>query len=91
MTTIVATPRTTAPGLSLLRLHAMRGGYLLMGVGLALVKWPKLPDAHTMPCDPGPLAGARPSAAEKCEPTPRRRLEATRHPARARRRTGKLR
>ena len=49
MTTIVATTRTTAPGLSLPRLHAMRGGYLLMGVGLALVKWPKLPDAHTMP------------------------------------------
>ena len=27
----------------------MRGGYLLMGVGLALVKWPELPEAHTMP------------------------------------------
>ena len=27
----------------------MRGGYLLMGVGLALVKWPLLPDAHTQP------------------------------------------
>jgi hypothetical protein len=49
MTTTVAIPHTTAPELSLLRLHAMRGGYLLMGVGLALVKWPKLPDAHTMP------------------------------------------
>jgi hypothetical protein len=27
----------------------MRAGYLLMAVGLALVKWPLLPDAHTMP------------------------------------------
>jgi hypothetical protein len=35
--------------LSTIRLHAMRGGYLVMGVGLVLVKWPLLPDAHTMP------------------------------------------
>jgi hypothetical protein len=35
--------------LSLARLHLMRGGYLLMAVGLALVKWPLLPDAHTLP------------------------------------------
>jgi hypothetical protein len=35
--------------LPLTRLHAMRGGYLFMGGGLALVKWPLLPDAHTMP------------------------------------------
>ena len=27
----------------------MCGGYLLMGVGLALVKWPMLPDVHAMP------------------------------------------
>jgi hypothetical protein len=27
----------------------MRSGYLLMGVGLALVEWRLLPDAHTMP------------------------------------------
>ena len=27
----------------------MRAGYLLMGVGLALVKWPLLPEAHTLP------------------------------------------
>ena len=27
----------------------MRAGYLLMGVGLVLVKWPLLPDAHTLP------------------------------------------
>src|SRR4029078_12172417 len=30
-------------------LHLMRAGYLLMVVGLALKKWPLLPDAHTMP------------------------------------------
>ena len=35
--------------LSLTRLHLMRGGYLLMGVGLALVKWPLLPDAAGLP------------------------------------------
>ena len=35
--------------LSLTRLHLMRGGYLLMGLGLALVKWPKLLDVHAMP------------------------------------------
>jgi hypothetical protein len=35
--------------LSPLRLTVMRGGYLLMGVGLAIVKWPLLPDAHTLP------------------------------------------
>jgi len=27
----------------------MRAGYLLMGVGLALVKWPLLPDAASLP------------------------------------------
>ena len=35
--------------LSLTRLHLMRGGYLLMGVGLALVKWPLLLDAPALP------------------------------------------
>lgn len=49
MTSTLDVPRTVAPTLSLVRLHAMRGGYLLMGVGLALVKWPKLAEAHTMP------------------------------------------
>ncbi|HSK54801.1 MAG TPA: hypothetical protein VK908_06065 [Jiangellales bacterium] len=43
-----ATP-TTATDLSLTRLHLMRAGYLLMGVGLALVKWPLLPEADAMP------------------------------------------
>ena len=27
----------------------MRAGYLLMGVGLALVRWPLLPEADTLP------------------------------------------
>ena len=40
---------TTAAGLSLTRLHVMRAGYLLMGVGLVIVKWPLLPRAHTQP------------------------------------------
>jgi hypothetical protein len=35
--------------LSLTRLHLVRAGYLLMGVGLAIVKWPLLLDAHTLP------------------------------------------
>ena len=35
------------------RLHLMRSGYLLMGVGLALVKWPLLPDAAGLPLDEG--------------------------------------
>lgn len=30
-------------------LNLMRAGYLLMGVGLAVKKWPLLPDAHTLP------------------------------------------
>jgi hypothetical protein len=49
--TTAAPPSTpaTANELSLARLHLMRGGYLLMGVGLALVKWPLLPDAHSLP------------------------------------------
>ena len=40
---------TTATELSLTRLYLMRAGYLLMGVGLVLVKWPLLPEAHTLP------------------------------------------
>jgi hypothetical protein len=38
-----------ATELSPLRLLVMRGAYLLMGVGLAIVKWPLLPEAHAMP------------------------------------------
>jgi hypothetical protein len=44
-----ATRSTAATDLSLTRLHLMRGGYLLMGVGLVLVKWPLLPAADTLP------------------------------------------
>jgi hypothetical protein len=38
-----------ATDLSLTHLHLMRAGYLLMAVGLVLVKWPLLPDAHNRP------------------------------------------
>ena len=44
-----AAARTTPADLSLTRLHLMRAGYLLMGVGLALVKWPLLPGAASLP------------------------------------------
>ena len=48
--TVLAPPAPSATTeLSLTRLHLMRAGYLLMGVGLVLVKWPLLPDAHTLP------------------------------------------
>ena len=46
--TAAAVPRSSTE-LSLARLHAMRAGYLLVGVGLAFVKWPLLPDAHALP------------------------------------------
>ena len=39
---------TVVPGLSPARLNLMRAGYLLMGVGLALVKWPLLPHASSL-------------------------------------------
>jgi hypothetical protein len=41
-------PRATPP-ITVPRLHALRAGYLFMGVGLALVKWPLLGDAHALP------------------------------------------
>jgi hypothetical protein len=52
MSTLTSAPPATAtapprPGVA--RLHLMRAGYLLMGVGLVLVKWPLLPDASTLP------------------------------------------
>ena len=47
---LITTAVTEAPDeLSATRLHLMRAGYLFMAVGLALVKWPLLPDAHTLP------------------------------------------
>jgi hypothetical protein len=48
-TTLLESPAIPSTELSLGRLHVMRGGYLTMGVGLALVKWPLLADAHTLP------------------------------------------
>ena len=48
-TTTPAPPATAATELSVGRLHVMRGAYLLMGVGLAIVKWPQLVDARTLP------------------------------------------
>jgi hypothetical protein len=50
MSTATKTPSQTAARneLSLTRLYLMRAGYLLMGVGLALVKWPLLPDAASL-------------------------------------------
>ncbi len=47
--TLTTHPAHTATGLSAPRLLAMRGGYLLMGLGLAVVKWPQLSDAASMP------------------------------------------
>jgi hypothetical protein len=44
-----AAPTTADPGLSPRRLNLMRAGFLLMGVGLALVKWPLLPHAASLP------------------------------------------
>ncbi|HEX6150332.1 hypothetical protein [Nocardioides sp.] len=51
MTTTAAPIATTSSStdLSLTRLYLLRAGYLFMGGGLALVKWPLLGDAHTMP------------------------------------------
>ena len=48
MTTLATTRRTT-PQLSVTQLNVMRAGYLFMGVGLVVVKWPLLTDASTMP------------------------------------------
>jgi hypothetical protein len=49
MSTATATfPRMAPHELSMARLHLMRAGYALMAVGLALVKWPLLPGAHSM-------------------------------------------
>ncbi len=49
MTTLTPLAAPAVVDLSVTRLHLMRAGYLLMGVGLALVKWPLLPDAHGRP------------------------------------------
>jgi hypothetical protein len=51
MDTITAHPATiAAPAeLSVRRINLMRVGYLLMAVGLAIVKWPLLPEARSLP------------------------------------------
>jgi hypothetical protein len=50
MSVLVTSPAATAEtGVSPVRIRLMRAGYLFMGVGLALVKWPMLPDAHALP------------------------------------------
>ncbi|MFC7723661.1 hypothetical protein ACFQW6_00990 [Nocardioides sp. GCM10028917] len=50
MSTVTATTTPTArKELSLTRINMMRAGYAFMGIGLALVKWPLLPEAHTLP------------------------------------------
>jgi hypothetical protein len=49
MSTTTAARPVVHSDLSLTRLHLLRAGYLLMGIGLALVKWPLLPDAASLP------------------------------------------
>ncbi|TGN65366.1 hypothetical protein EXE59_16405 [Nocardioides eburneiflavus] len=50
MSTVTATPKPTVRNeLSLARINLMRAGYAFMAVGLALVKWPQLPEARTLP------------------------------------------
>ncbi|MDR7252296.1 hypothetical protein J2X46_001272 [Nocardioides sp. BE266] len=46
---LLAEAAPVATDLSPLRIHAMRGGYLLMAIGLAVVKWPLVPDARALP------------------------------------------
>ena len=41
--------RPATSDLTLTRLHLMRVGYLVMGLGLAVVKWPLLADASDLP------------------------------------------
>ena len=56
MTTSITALPTRVPAtteLSLARLHMMRAGYLFMAVGLVVVKWPLLPDAHSLPAYEG--------------------------------------
>lgn len=42
-------PAAPMAGLTIRRLTAMRAGYLLMGIGLAVVKWPQLRELATLP------------------------------------------
>jgi len=47
--TTIAPPRAVGSDLTTSRLNLMRVGYLVMGVGLAVVKWPLLGGASTLP------------------------------------------
>ena len=49
MSTITQAAPPDVAELSLTRVHLMRAGYVLMGVGLVVVKWPLLPDADALP------------------------------------------
>ena len=49
MSVTTSAPSTTGTDLSTTRLHLMRAGYLFMGVGLAIVKWPLLAHADALP------------------------------------------
>lgn len=51
MTTTATTEAVVPAGLTLsrTRVNAMRAGYLLMGLGLAVAKWPLLPTVSSMP------------------------------------------
>jgi len=52
----VDTPVNRATVLPLHRLHLMRAAHLLMGVGLAVVKWPLLAAADTLATYEGVVA-----------------------------------
>jgi hypothetical protein len=50
MSTTLDEPSRLSPSeLPLHRLHLMRVGYAFMGIGLVVVKWPLLPEAHSQP------------------------------------------
>lgn len=49
MSALTVPPPTTVAELSATRLNVMRAGYLFMVVGLAIVKWPLLAEAHSLP------------------------------------------
>ncbi|MCW2669912.1 MAG: hypothetical protein JWO27_1809 [Frankiales bacterium] len=54
MTTLTNTSRSTSPNaappaLTTRRLNVMRAGYAFMGLGLAIVEWPRVFDARSLP------------------------------------------
>jgi hypothetical protein len=52
----IATRNAAPDSLPTYRLNIMRSGYLLMAVGLMLVKWPLIPDAASLPVFEGVVA-----------------------------------